>query len=320
MGMTCRAASRWHSHGMRAAFAPVRVVVATAVALVVAGCGGPASPQEAVDNGPLVEYFAEALGTSDFNRAVWDEQQERISGCMGDAGFEYTPIPFENVTVTTFDPAGRTREEAEANGWGIIPLEALVDDSAPPEDPNQEYVASLSPSAGVQYEEAMRGPLDQDVEATTENLDAFGCWGRALKVQTETSPWFIGGFESLQAEMERRDEEIPLDPRYVAALADWGACMADAGHPGLESPDDARLSIEDALTTEFPSGFSEDDPRIIELAAQERELAVASFDCEESADLLTVYNQAQTDWETAFIANHEDEMDALVEAVKAARG
>jgi len=231
------------------------------------------------------------------------------------------------ATLDALDEAGiahagtaRTREEAEANGWGIIPLEALVDDSAPPEDPNQEYVASLSPSAGVQYEEAMRGPLDQDVEATTENLDAFGCWGRALKVQTETSPWFIGGFESLQAEMERRDEEIPLDPRYVAALADWGACMADAGHPGLESPDDARLSIEDALTTEFPSGFSEDDPRIIELAAQERELAVASFDCEESADLLTVYNQAETDWETAFVANHEAELAALVEAVKAARG
>jgi len=312
--MTCGAVFRWHARGMRAALAPGVIVVV----LALAGCGGATAPEpEVVDNGPLGDYFAEALGTAEFDRLAWDSQQERISGCMGDAGFEYVPIPFENVTVTTFDPAGRTREDAEANGWGIIPLEALADDSAPPEDPNQEYVASLSPSARVQYEEAMRGPLDQDVEATTENLDEFGCWGQ---VQTETSPWFIGGFESLQAEMERRYEEIPLDPRYVAALAQWGACMADAGHPGLESPDDAMSSIEDALVTEFPSGFSEDDPRIIELAAQEREIAVATFDCEESADLLTVYNQAQTDWETTFIATHEAELAALVEAVTAARG
>jgi len=97
--------------------------------------------------------------------------------------------------------------------------------------------------------------------------------------------------------------------------------MGDAGYPGLTVLDDAMQMVENRFEEEFP-GFTYrlDDPRLPELAAWEREVAVASFDCEESADLLTAYNQAQTEWETAFVANHEAELDALVVAVQEARG
>jgi len=60
--MTCAAAPRWHSRAMRAALAPVVV----AVVLALAGCGGAAAPEpEAIDNGPLGDYFAEGPGSSD---------------------------------------------------------------------------------------------------------------------------------------------------------------------------------------------------------------------------------------------------------------
>src|SRR5665648_1159651 len=88
--MTCRAASRWHSRGMRPAFAPVLV----AAVLALAGCGGATAPEpEVVDNGPLGDYFAGALGMSEYGRAQSDAEQELIAACMSDAGFEYYPDP-----------------------------------------------------------------------------------------------------------------------------------------------------------------------------------------------------------------------------------
>jgi len=79
--------------------------------------------------------------------------------------------------------------------------------------------------------------------------------------------------------------------------------------------------VENRFEEEFP-GFTYrlDDPRLPELAAWEREVAVASYDCEVAADTGEAVAQAQTDWETAFVTDHEDELAALVEAVKAARG
>jgi len=45
------------------------------VVLALVGCGGAAAPEpEAVDNGPLGDYFDEALGTSEFGRLAWDSQ------------------------------------------------------------------------------------------------------------------------------------------------------------------------------------------------------------------------------------------------------
>src|SRR5665648_1066432 len=245
--MTCRAASRWHSRGMRPAFAPVLV----AAVLALAGCGGATAPEpEVVDNGPLGDYFAGALGMSEYGRAQSDAEQELIAACMSDAGFEYYPDPFTDTSVVTVS-TDRTRESVAETGWGIIPTDL-------------------------------------------------------------TTP---------EAEMQGRWEQILAQPVYVEALERWSVCMGDVGYPGLTVLDDAMQLVENKFEEEFPSfTYRLDDPRLPGLATWEREVAVASFDCEAAADTGVAVEQARTDWETAFIADHEDELAALVEAVKAARG
>lgn len=302
---------------MRAALAPVLV----AVVLALAGCGGAAAPEpEAIDNGPLGDYFAEALGMSEYGRAQWDAEQELIAACMSEAGFEYTPQPFTDTCVQTITTV-RTRESVAETGWGIIPTDLTTPEpEAPPTAPNDVYYESLSHSAQAEYEVALQGQVPEGASSETA-VEDMGCWGRANAQQQKTSPWRIDGFESLQAEMQGRWEQILAQPVYVAAVERWSVCMGDAGYPGLTVLDDAMHLVENRFEEEFP-GFTYrlDDPRLPELAAWEREVAVASFDCEEAADTGVAVEQARTDWETAFIADHEDELAALVEAVKAARG
>jgi len=315
--MTCRAASRWHSRGMRPAFAPVLV----AAVLALAGCGGATAPEpEVVDNGPLGDYFAGALGMSEYGRAQSDAEQELIAACMSDAGFEYYPDPFTDTSVVTVS-TDRTRESVAETGWGIIPTDFTTPEpEAPPTAPNDVYYASLSDSAQAEYEVALQGQIPEGTSAEMAPED-MGCWGRAIAQQKGTSPWTIDGFESLEAEMQGRWEQILAQPVYVEALERWSVCMGDVGYPGLTVLDDAMQLVENKFEEEFPSfTYRLDDPRLPGLATWEREVAVASFDCEAAADTGVAVEQARTDWETAFIADHEDELAALVEAVKAARG
>ena len=302
---------------MLAALAPVAV----AVVLALAGCGGATAPEpEAIDNGPLGDYFDEALGMSEYGQAQWDVMQEAIAACMNEAGFEYDPEPFTDTSVVTTSDE-HTRESVAETGWGIIPTDLTPYEPEPPSsDPNDVYYRSLSASAQAEYDVALHGQVPEGTSAEM-TMEDMGCWGRANAQQQQTSPWAIDGFESLQAEMQGRWEQILAQPAYAAALERWSACMADAGYPGLTVLDDAMHLVENRFEEEFP-GFSYrlDDPRLPELAAWEREVAVTSFDCEVAAGTTSAVGQACTDWETAFIANHEDELAALVEAVKAARG
>ena len=315
--MTCVGPLRWHSRAMRAALAPVVI----AVVLALAGCGGAAAPEpEGMDNGSLGDYFAEALGMSEYGRAQWDAEQELIAACMSDAGFEYIPQPFTDTSVVTVTTE-RTRESVAETGWGIIPTDLTpYEPEAPPTAPNDVYYESLSDSAQAEYEVALQGQVPDGASSEMAPED-MGCWGRAIAQQQQTSPWAIDGFESLQAEMQGRWEQILAQPVYVAALERWSICMGDVGYPGLTVLDDAMQLVENKFEEEFP-GFTYrlDDPRLPELAAWEREVAVASYDCEVAADTGEAVAQAQTDWETAFVTDHEDELAALVEAVKAARG
>jgi len=291
------------------------------VVLALAGCGGATAPEpEAIDNGPLGDYFDEALGMSEYGRAQWDVMQEAIAACMNEAGFEYDPEPFTDTSVVTTSDE-HTRESVAETGWGIIPTDLTPYEPEPPSsDPNDVYYRSLSASAQAEYDVALHGQPPEG-DSSDRPPEDMGCWDRARASTEQSSPYTIEGFESLQAEMQRKWEQIQLQPVYVAALEQWSVCMSDAGYPSLTVLDDAMHLVENRFEEEFP-GFSYrlDDPRLPELAAWEREVAVTSFDCEVAAGTTSAVGQACTDWETAFIANHEDELAALVEAVQAARG
>jgi len=292
--------------------------VGAVVVVLAAACSGGSSPDEA-ENGPLGDYFAEALGTSEYGRAQWDREQELIAACMSAAGFEYSPQPFPDTSVMTVTD-DRSRESVAETGWGIIPTDLTPYQPEPPStESNDVYYRSLSASAQGEYDIALSG--QQPDGATEPAIEDRGCWGRAVAEQRQTSPWAIDGFDALHAEMEQRYEAIEQHPAYVAGLEAWSACMVEAGYPGLRTPNDAMSSIEVAFEAAFPGfRFRLDDPRLADLAAQERQTALASFDCTQTVDLGDAYAEAQTERETAFIANHEDELAVLVEAVKAARG
>ena len=327
--------------------APVAAVL-LAPALALAGCTGeepgPAVPTPTAGDGVgAVDAFREQLeALRDLGDAVDQHtaMEEDIAACMAALGFEYTPVDLAaQVDVVTAYDLGLdrgSREYAEQFGYGIatddMGFYALT--AARAEDPNAVYVASLTEAARAEYEAALWGdpgadPFDPDADR--------GCSGKAQdRVYLRVPATDAVDPEALFAEEALLREAILTDDRVVATHAEWAACMADAGYPGLADPGDnlvtgdAMLQVREefdarlvALQAEIPPDVDDPSARAAlaalqakaELADREVAMAVADVDCRESSGYAAALAEVSVERQAEFFEAHRAEYEAYAAAM-----
>lgn len=315
--------------------------VIAAAALVLSGCGGSGDPSER--KSPLDEYMNTLYGTDmspdELQERAEAENKERenlIAACMQKEGFEYIPsenngaVYISNDEENPFEPD--KKEWVEEYGYGVFNWPGR-DDPIPEgqeyEDPNQEYLESLSESEQMAYYEALNGPgpteeeLNDDGswETTAENS---GCWGKAFFDNPTNNVWQDKQFEDIIERINTFYQGQSDDPGFAEVEAAWAACMAEQGE-SFKAQGDAVNSIYDAQNEYWEevnnSGDmpEEDSPEMTKIQEREIELALKDLECRESTDYTNKRLDVQFKLEEQFIKENKADLDALKAAVEQAQ-
>ncbi|NED95384.1 hypothetical protein G1H11_08660 [Phytoactinopolyspora alkaliphila] len=296
--------------------------------------------------GVLVAVGRGEEADSDTERQKFRQVQELVAECMRDEGFDYVPETLEDLEATTADFndafALEPEEFAHTYGYGITTLRGSKSDDETP-DPNQAIRDGLSDSAKDAYDQALWGDLTAMLNAEgagdvigepgeLESLD-HGCHGRASEEVYDMEGGSVvssddGEFNGLFDDIFALQERIRRDSRVVAATEEWQHCMADAGHPDLETPDDPVSSVLNRLDQlqssdddtdeqssssvtagEFPSETSDIDPEALrKLQEYEIDLATADYSCQQE-HYEEVYRDVAFDMEREFVDANQAELE-----------
>jgi hypothetical protein len=222
------------------------VAALTASVLLLAACGGgdSAASDEAEGNpndprtGPLAQLLGGYGGSSAEQRAQELEIQQQLAQCMRDEGFEYEPVDYQAQMGDTSgewemqlnDPEGY----GEKYGYGVVRSYEMQGDMGATsfEDPNQDYLNSLTPEENEAYYETLYGATffgtgdDGEMEEfVPPPLEEQGCQGKAmLAVYGENSPMTD---TDMQTRIGELFEDMESDPDIARAIDDWASCMRE---------------------------------------------------------------------------------------------
>ncbi len=295
------------------------------------------SPTDDYEPSPFESLFSEAYGelTATQYQSEQAQAEQIVATCMKAQGFEYIPVdPSQPPALVPADqldpdaPQAGTLESAKEFGYGISTWD--IEDGQPDdvdlgqEDPNQEYVDSLSESARKAYELALHGvpPTDEELASDDWAPDPAksGCYGESTaQVWNTDDVWGAPQFASLIEEMSYVATDLDNDPEVTAASALWGSCMAQNGYPGLEAPWEATDLIHVGLRDIWVIGQAPDPEALAVLRELERSVATADFECSEDSRFAEAYREAQFRAEQEFIDAHQGELEALLDAIRAQR-
>lgn len=270
-----------------------KLVVILALVLTAASCGSGSSadidgasgasdgrPQSFEDiefTSPLSELLG--FGFSDNEDAeaefaeIEQQAQQIIAECMIDKGFEYQPI-VQNSSIS-FGPGGEdipyfSDEWVDKYGFGIstqrFPQSSVGDLVGYPderfdqpvefEDPNREYLESLSDGEREAYQLAMNGePPDFDAMEEDENFffEPGGCQGEAFEQAYSRGPG--GGmafYQTFGDDLQAMEERARSDPRVIEYNNKVAECVADTGEVWVD---------QESLYERFEARLSELQPR-----------------------------------------------------------
>lgn len=266
------------------------------------------------DEDEMEEYFGQ----------LQIDAERKTAECMAQQGFEYTAADYSQL-----DGLGNvdtdSREYAEEYGFGIATDEfqdfAEVFENF--EDPNADYVASLSEGELAAYQVALDGEELDDSQDFSGFPEFGGCRGDAFEEMFS----FITVFTEFESEFSELEELSESDPRVLEANKDWSSCMADKGYQAVDFEDiekqfrgrfDAIVNQPDAYVEddfEAPEGDDGDDGEIVffgrpelkpefqsqvdALGVEEVEAATAAWDCGE--DLRETQRIVDVELERRFI-------------------
>ena len=323
--------------------------VAAAAILLFTGCTGSASsdaaaPGDAGYQSPLTEYLSALYGggdSPDEQQAQQQEQQKKreelVATCMKKNGFEYTP---DVQSMTSFVGSGEEwkpddRQWVSQWGYGAVDFpgrDDAPDPSATWVDPNADYLSTLSDSEKQAFSDALWGkapsaPVDDATADAAPAWDwkAAGCQGAAQHEVSGEDPSQSDEFAPLMNAMNELWQQTGTEPGMSEVNRDWSLCMEESGHPGFSTQPDAATSIHNevsALWTTDGNASSDataapDEEALATLKKKEIELALADLDCREKTDYTTHAQEAQAEAETAFVAAHKTELEALKAAAQA---
>ncbi|MDR0594994.1 MAG: hypothetical protein LBG60_17455 [Bifidobacteriaceae bacterium] len=282
---------------------------------------------------------------------TWNAQQDFIARCMKSQGFTYYPTAFsegsgggpsrEYMRYREVLPApllAVDRGVVEEQGYGSMPDTRQPDTLA--DDPNQEYVASLSEAESRAYEMALTGVDPDRLGDPVE--DGAGCVLRAWDEYPEPDlpAWERSVFgrhaELISAMALVVRSDLTLDPEFWELNQLWGDCMAAKGLDldpdgaaaaaeaggGSSGPTDAmRLAIRTGADGEVAPADAHAaslplDQASLTASGPERAIALADFDCRVETDYIDQLIAIQRRLEQQFVDRHASElaeMTALAE-------
>lgn len=329
-------------------------------ALVLAGCSGEpeAEPTPTPSAGPLETLFQDYLASwsnEDVTRQL-TRMEEAIAACMADEGFSYTPIDYSATEVDFLDSdlgvESGTLEFAQLYGYGLTTDPWGTDDAEEAPDPNAEYVAAMSAAEQEAYytalygeryaEESVTEGATDDEAITDYSWEDAGCTGLAeqqLLTGDETDDDEFLGLQQAMAEMV---ESAERDPRLERANADWAACMADAGYPGLSAVGDAEAAIAadvDAVRAQAQvvtpaepsaSGLTDQsaaeaaveaaiDEQLAEISPREIETAVADLTCQSEVGYDALRQEVDAEYQQEFLAENLEEIQEWLRSLQSLR-
>lgn len=325
-----------------------------ALLLALAACSGGSGEKkddasEEEDFGPLQSYFEQIYGAwdEDSSNAQAMRVEEITAECMAEQGFEYTPVDWSQAgggVVVDEDLQWGTAEFAAEYGYGITTQPGMPEEPAPDEpteefvDPNQEYVDSMTEGEREAYHLALYGEQFTDDGSGGEveyDWTKAGCQGAAQHEVYENTGLDSDQTAALEEEMNTMWESIASDPRITALDDEWASCLADKGFTGYAKIGDPETQLsersnavyeevygdmtEELSEEEYAALDEQVQSRLAEITGEEIEIAVADFECREQVDYDDVQREVSTEYQQEFIDAHKDELDAWVEAAKAAR-
>jgi hypothetical protein len=332
-----------------------------ALVLTLTACGGAKSPEGSDPDGSGAEtprlgaidlLFQDMYGDYNEDQGAADQMrsEELIAQCMGEQGFEYTPVDYGAmnsggvISTDELDVQWGTLEFAKEWGYGITTnpygdqMEEPVDSGEQWVDPNQAYVEAMSATEQEAYYLALYGAqYNQEYVEGQEyewKWEDAGCQGFA---QHEVYPDSMGDQDSeyaaLMDEMNTMWESSMSDPRMAEIETDWASCMSDAGYAGLAKVDDAQAQIyakvepiwNDAYADMPPDATEEDyaavqeevDAQLAAITAEEIETAVADFTCRDDVKYTETQTDINLEYQQEFYDAHKAELEAWVASMDA---
>ena len=292
---------------------------------MLAGCsgtGGDAVKLTEVDS-PLSAFLSSLGGlaldaTSEQTQEFYAEQERKrqnlIATCMAEQGFDYFPVGGDVVVISSRDiERPDDRGWVEKYGYGIV--NSPWQDAAPTTDPgsseqvdpNSQHVESLTDPEQQAYSRALLGePSDSEEEWDWRD---HGCDGWALHELQAANPWEQAENRRIVEATRAFYTTVLDDPAFTELHADWANCMAEAGHGGFTRQSDAEASIRELIDRQNPDAG--ETPDLATITAKEVALALVDLGCREQTDYRQRHLQTQFDLERQFIADHQEELDAL---------
>lgn len=219
----------------------VERIVAVGV-LALAGCGGGGGSSSG-DSEDELSPLAELMGWTPVEPAEQRrqdlEREQHVAECMRAEGWEYEPVDWQ--AQMPVDEDAEIYEDPEAfgakHGYGVAhTYERYERDggraaSTEFEDPNEEYVSSLSARENEEYYATLHGDPGiwedtggEDGSFVSPPLEEQGCQGRAELAVFGDSPM---NDPDIQQRMDDFWMDQQDDPRMEAAHAAWAECMGD---------------------------------------------------------------------------------------------
>ena len=275
---------------------------------------------------------------------------EILAACMQESGFDYQPVDWSYTfeDVPTPPPAREVsdedREFAAQYGYGVS-TQGELSAAAPASgyvDPNEAYVAAMSPAEQEAYYLALLGPGDSEEDVSADapyDWTKHGCYGRAAHEQElEGEPFDDSPFEPLRAEIDALWPTIEADPRILAAEDAWSLCMDEAGYPGFDRAADAQASFfeEEMRILDEAFGPLQSDPSTAddqtspeylaaeqtaaelrgELVETEIATAVADLECQVEVGYRRVQAEVSAELQEEFYEEHRTDLEAWLTAIE----
>lgn len=302
--------------------------------VLLSGCAAPAeSPAAAEAESPLSTFFASAYGgdlsLEDQEKKFGEEERQReelVAECMTDEGFEYTPN-LQNASVSMSSADGEwdpeSREWVSQYGYGMINYPGRDDMPSDGEDEyvdaNADYVASLSESERIAFDEALHGiaPDPEDMPADGESMEwdwtTAGCYGWAQNEQGGEDPTSSEEHKPLMNAMNTFYETMMTSPDLADVDAEWSTCMTNAGQTGFAMQMDAQNSISEQVNALYENAgeVGLDEAAMAEIGEKEIDLALIDLDCREEVDYKAKQQDVQYKLEQQFVDDHKSELEAL---------
>jgi hypothetical protein len=223
---------------------PLATGACVALTVLLAACGGGGSDEAAADlddptQGPLAKLLGFDISPAD-QRAKELEVQQVVVECMKAEGWEYQPVDSSSMGGGFSEEYEEQISDPEAYGekygYGVVRGYELQPDFSGGdfEDPNADYVNSLSMAEQQEYDAALYGERSFgegdaiDSEEATEfvmpSLEEQGCFGRAQLEVYGDSPF---NDPDMQERLNELFEDGESDPAVTEAYESWASCMTE---------------------------------------------------------------------------------------------